>query len=80
MFDANRKKAPLDYQTLKRYDVVKVSNTERLIFPVVEGSTSIRYYITNAEIFNIIHDVHVQIGHGGPYSAKSTDPLAQNKD
>ena len=60
-----RKKAPLDYQTLKRYDVVKVSNTDRLIFPVVEVSTSIRYYITNAEIFNIIHDAHVQIGHGG---------------
>ena len=60
-----REKEPLDYQTLKRYDVVRVSNTDKLIYPVAEGSTFIKYYITNAEIFNILHDAHLRIGHGG---------------
>ena len=63
------KKEPLDYQTLKRYDVVRVSNTDKLIYPVAEGITSIKYYITNAmqcnEIFNILHDAHLPVGHGG---------------
>ena len=56
------KKEPLDYQTLKRYDVVRVN---KLIYPVAEGSTSIKYYITNTEIFNILHDAHLPVGHGG---------------
>ena len=60
-----RKKLPPDYQILKRYDVVRVGNTDKLIYPVAEGNTSIKYYVTYAELFNILHEAHLQIGHGG---------------
>ena len=61
----NRKKEPKDYQLLKRYDVVQIGNVEQLIYPVAEGSTSIKYYVQIEDIFNVIHEAHVSIGHGG---------------
>ena len=39
----DRKKEPKDYQLLKRYDVVQIENTVKLIYPVAEGSSSIKY-------------------------------------
>ena len=41
----DRKKEPKDYQLLKRYDVVQIGNTVKLIYPVAEGSPSIKYYV-----------------------------------
>ena len=38
----DRKKQPKDYQLLKRYDVVQTRNTVKLIYPVAEGSSSIK--------------------------------------
>ena len=61
----NRKKEPKDNQLLKRYDVVQVGNVEKLIYPVAEGRTSIKYYVQIEDIFNVIHETHVSIGHGG---------------
>ena len=37
---------------------------EKLIYHVVEGSTSIKYYVQIKDIFNVIHEAHVSIGHG----------------
>ena len=39
--------------------------TVKLIYPVAEGSSSIKYYIQKESIFDVIHDVHLAIGHGG---------------
>ena len=61
----NRKKEPKDYQLLKRYDIVQIGNVEQLIYPVAEGSTSIKYYVQIEDIFNVIHEAHFSIGHGG---------------
>ena len=61
----NRKNEPKDYQLLKQYDVVQIGNVEQLIYPVAEGSTSIKYYVQIEDIFNVIHEAHVSIGHGG---------------
>ena len=61
----NRKKEPKDYQLLKQYDVVQIGNVEQLIYPVAEGSTSIKYYVQIEDIFNVIHEAHVSIGHTG---------------
>ena len=41
----DRKKELKDYQLLKLYDVVQIGNTVKLIYPVAEGSSSIKYYI-----------------------------------
>ena len=61
----DRKKEPKDYQLLKRYDVAQIGNTVKLIYPVAEGSSSIKYYVQKEDIFDVIHDVHLAIGHGG---------------
>ena len=61
----DRKKEPKDYQLLKRYDVVQIGNTVKLIYPVAEGSSSIKYYVQKEDIFDVIHDAHLAIGHGG---------------
>ena len=50
---------------LKRYDVVQIGNTVKLIYPVAEGSSSIKYYVQKEDIFDVIHDAHLAIGHGG---------------
>lgn len=58
-------KKPEDYQRLKRYDVMKVGNVEKLIFPVSKDSSNVRFYVYFEELFTIIHEVHLSIGHGG---------------
>ena len=58
----NRRKVPKVYQ---RYDVVQFGQVKRLIFPVAEGNTSLNYYVQIEELFNVIHEIHVSIGHGG---------------
>ena len=39
--------------------------TVKLIYPVAEGSASIKYYVQKKDIFDVIHDAHLAIGHGG---------------
>ena len=54
-----------DYQLLKRYDVIQIGNTVKSIYTVAEGSSSIKYYVQKEDIFDVIHDAHLAIGHGG---------------
>lgn len=49
---------------MKRFDLIKVGDSEKLIYPVSDNSV-IKYYVTNEELFDIIHDVHFSIGHRG---------------
>ena len=37
----------------------------KLIYPVVEGSSSIKNYVQKEDIFDVIHDAYLAIGHGG---------------
>ena len=50
---------------LKRYDVVQIGNTVKLIYPVAEGRSSTKYYVQKEDIFDVIHDAHLAIRHGG---------------
>ena len=59
------KKEPKDYQLLKRYDVVQIGNTVKLIYLVAEGSSSTKYYVQKEDIYDVIVDAHLTIGHGG---------------
>ena len=61
----NEEKEPKDYQYLKRYDVVQVGNTVKVIYPAAEGSSSIQCYVQKEDISDVIHDAHLAIGHGG---------------
>ena len=53
---------PRGHKLLKKYDVITVSNVEKLIVPVREGN-DFKYYVFNEELFNIINDTHLTIGH-----------------
>lgn len=59
------KKTHEDYQRLARYDVVKIGNSEKLIVPVKNEGELIVYFVYLEETFQIIHDCHLNIGHGG---------------
>ena len=64
---------------LKRYDVVQIGNTVKLIYPVAEGSSSIKHYVQKKDIFDAIHDAHLAIGHGGRNQMiKETDTKYKN--
>ncbi|KAF8794000.1 KRAB-A domain-containing protein 2 [Argiope bruennichi] len=56
---------PLDYRRLKRFDVLKINDEEKLIVPLKPGETNIQYYVTNEELFSILYEAHARTGHGG---------------
>lgn len=53
------------HKLLKKYDVITVSDMEKLIVPVSNEGNDFKYYVFKEELFNIIHDTHSTIGHGG---------------
>lgn len=57
-------KKPEDYQRLRRFDVMTIGETEKMIVPVKEDNV-IRSYVRKEDIFQILHDTHIAIGHGG---------------
>lgn len=59
------KKTPEDYQRLARFDVVKIETSEKLAVPVKNLGDPIIYYAHMEEMFEIIHECHIVIGHGG---------------
>ena len=63
--NGRRKKEARDYSLLKRHDVMQISNIDKLIYPVVDGNTTIRYYVTKKEIFYILNEAHIDTGDGG---------------
>lgn len=55
----------IDYRRLKRFDVVNITNEDKLIVPVKPGETNVQFYVNNDELFDIIQDVHIRCGHVG---------------
>ena len=43
------KKTPPDYNILKKYDVVQVSGVAKLICPLTEGDTTVKYYLETGD-------------------------------
>ena len=58
-------KTPEDYQRLARYDTVQIGSVEKLVVPVKNERDQIIYYTYLEEIFDIVHETHISIGHGG---------------
>ena len=69
---ANKNKKPEDYHRLRRYDVYcDVMEREKLIAPPKQGSVA-KFYVNTEEIFEILHETHVSIGHGGRNKMEKT--------
>nr|XP_010599483.1 SCAN domain-containing protein 3-like [Loxodonta africana] len=62
---AKAKKESLDYRRLARFDVILVQGNEKLIEAVNGETDKIRYYLPSEDLFDILHDTHLSIGHGG---------------
>lgn len=45
--------------------ILLVGECDKLIYPVNEESSTIIYYVHTEELFTVIHDTHLAIGHGG---------------
>lgn len=63
--EKTKHKTPEDYQRLSRYDIVNIGNTQKLVVPVKDERDPLIYYTYLEENFNIIHETHISIGHGG---------------
>ena len=57
------KKEPKDYWLLKRYDVIKVMGVEKIVRPVLLGDNEIKYFVQKSELFDILHNAHIELGH-----------------
>ncbi|XP_012501552.1 PREDICTED: SCAN domain-containing protein 3 [Propithecus coquereli] len=62
---AKAKKESVDYRRLARFDVILVQGNERLIEAINGETDKIRYYLHSEDLFDILHDTHLSIGHGG---------------
>lgn len=63
--EKTNQKTPEDYQRLSRYDVVNIGNIKKLVVPVKDEKDPLIYYSYLEENFDIIHETHISIGHGG---------------
>uniref|UniRef100_A0A8C0VXM4 SCAN domain-containing protein 3 n=1 Tax=Castor canadensis TaxID=51338 RepID=A0A8C0VXM4_CASCN len=59
------KKESVDYRRLAKFDVVLVHGDEKLIEAVTDVRGRRRYYLHSEDVFDILHDTHLSIGHGG---------------
>ncbi|XP_012382176.2 KRAB-A domain-containing protein 2 [Dasypus novemcinctus] len=59
------KKSSRDYRRAAKYDVISVQGTEKLIETTHRERDRVRYYVHKEELFDILHDTHLKIGHGG---------------
>jgi uncharacterized protein YqgV (UPF0045/DUF77 family) len=49
---------------LKRYDTLNIGGEEKLTVPLSAEKTEILYCVTFDELFNVIHEAHIAVGHG----------------
>jgi len=59
------KKSAKDYRYICKYDIITLNGQERLIKSISNNSECVHYYVSNDELFDILHDSHIAIGHGG---------------
>lgn len=60
-----KEKQTVHYRRLKRYDILNIGGEDKLIAPISAEKAEILYYVTIDEVFNVIHDAHITVGHGG---------------
>lgn len=60
-----QKKTPREYWLLNHYDVLIVQGKEKLIVPLKENNSHVIFYVKDEELFDVLYETHVFIGHGG---------------
>ena len=60
-------KQTVHYRRLKRYDILYIGGEEKLTVPLSaeKKRKEILYDVTFDELFNVIHEAHIAVGHGG---------------
>nr|XP_022908750.1 KRAB-A domain-containing protein 2-like [Onthophagus taurus] len=58
-------KSTLQYRRLKRYDQLRLSDKKKLILPVSDQIADVKSFVTNDDLFDVIHNAHRECGHGG---------------
>ena len=59
-------KQTVHYRLLKSYDILNIGGEENLTVPLsAEKKTEILYYVNFDELFNVMHEAHIAVGHGG---------------
>lgn len=66
-FKLKGKKTNKSYRILKRYDIITIDGEEKLIFPLSLDNSIFLFYIMNEHVYDVLHDVHLSIGHGGKH-------------
>lgn len=59
------KKSMTHYRMVRRFDILKINGTERLIQPMSNENSSVLQYVANEDLFHVIHEAHLAVGHGG---------------
>ncbi|XP_021116453.1 SCAN domain-containing protein 3-like isoform X4 [Heterocephalus glaber] len=62
---AKAKQESVDYRWLARFDVILVQGNVKLIEAINGETDKVRYYLHSEDLFDILHDTHLSIGHGG---------------
>lgn len=52
---------------LNKFEIINIGGEEKLIAPVEKGSTNLLYYVKNNELYDILNEIHLNIGHGGKH-------------
>jgi hypothetical protein len=58
-------KQTVHYRRLKRYDILNIGGEEKIKVSLFAEKTEILCYVTFDELFNVLHEVHIAVGHGG---------------
>lgn len=63
---SRKNKTSLDCRRLNRYDIIKVGEVNKLIFPLNRTeSNAVKYYLHNDEMYDVLEKSHKETGHGG---------------
>lgn len=61
-----KQKSSLEYRRLRKFDVLSIGDSFKLIVPLQTSSNSeIKMYVHNKEFFDLLQKVHCETGHGG---------------
>jgi len=55
----------INSKLMKKYDVMTVLGDEKIMMPITAEGNCVKLYAYNEELFNILHNTHLSIGHGG---------------
>lgn len=49
----------------EHYDVIVVQDAEKLIASVAEVGTTVKYYVNDEDLFQILYSTHIKISNSG---------------